>query len=137
MNIHNNYSDSITALLDDSKKEARKHRSPSVRPEHLLMAILKKRGTVADKIIDELHVNKADLTLDCESKLLKDVDENVDQVMSSPDFDDNTNNLMMLAALEARMDKKNTVQIEHLLLAMLHDHNNNQARVILESNNMN
>lgn len=137
MNIHNNYSDSITALLDDSKKEARKHRSPSVRPEHLLMAILKKRGTVADKIIDELHVNKADLTLDCESKLLKDVDENADQVMSSPDFDDNTNNLMMLAALEARMDKKNTVQIEHLLLAMLHDHNNNQARVILESNNMN
>lgn len=137
MNIHNNYSDSVTSLLDDSKKEARKHRSRLVRPEHVLMAILKRRGTVADKIIDELHVNKADLTLDCESRLLTDVDENADQVVTSPDFDDNTNKLMMLAALEARMDKKNTVQIEHLLLAILHDQNNNQARAILENNNMN
>ena len=37
MNIHNNYSDSVTSLLDDSKKEARKHRSRLVRPEHVLM----------------------------------------------------------------------------------------------------
>lgn len=134
--MHNNYSDSVTTLLDESKREARRHRSSSVRPEHLLMAILKRRGTIADKIIEELHINKVDLTLDCENKLLKDVDETKDDTSKSPDFDDKTNKLMMLAALEARMAKQNTVQIEHLLLAILHDNDNNPARIILEKNNM-
>ena len=135
--MHNNYSESVTTLLDDSKKEARRHRSRSVRPEHLLMAILKRRGTVADKIIDELHVNKADLTIDCENKLLHDVEDDASQTVTSPELDENTNNIMILAALEARMAKENTVEIEHLLLAILHDTNNNPARAILEKNNMN
>jgi ATP-dependent Clp protease ATP-binding subunit ClpC len=135
--MHNNYSESVTTLLDDSKKEARRHRSRSVRPEHLLMAILKRRGTVADKIIDELHVNKADLTIDCENKLLHDVEDDASQAVTSPELDENTNNIMILAALEARMAKENTVEIEHLLLAILHDTNNNPARAILEKNNMN
>ena len=135
--MHNNYSESVTTLLDESKREARRHRSRSVRPEHLLMAILKRRGTIADKIIEDLHINKVDLTLDCENRLLKDVDETIENEDKTPDFDENTNKLMMLAALEARMAKQNTVQIEHLLLAILHDANNNQARAILEKNNMN
>ena len=135
--MHNNYSESVTTLLDESKREARRHRSRSVRPEHLLMAILKRRGTIADKIIEDLHINKVDLTLDCENRLLKDVDETIENEDKTPDFDENTNKLMMLAALEARMAKQSTVQIEHLLLAILHDANNNQARAILEKNNMN
>ena len=135
--MHNNYYDSVTTLLDDSKIEARRHRSRSVRPEHLLMAILKRRGTVADKIIDKLHINKADLTIDCENNLLHDVDENPAQTVETPELDENTNNLMIRAALEARMAKEDTVEIEHLLLAILHDTNNNTARAILEKNNMN
>lgn len=138
--MHNNYSESITSLLDEGRREARRHRSRSVRPEHLLMAMLKRRNTITDKIIDKLNISKAELTLDCESSLLTDVDnDNVESVQAEtvPEFDENTNNLMMLAALEARMAHKDTVQLEHLLLAILHDTNNNQARDILEKNNMN
>lgn len=150
--MQNKFSESITTLIDEGRREARRHRSHSVRPEHLLMAMMKRRNTIADRIIDILHVSKTDITLDCESKLLADVEvENCanmtdaeDSVATSeqnaaaalPDLDENTNKLMRLAELEARMDKKNTVQIEHLLLAMLHDVNDNQARVILENNNL-
>jgi len=101
------------------------------------MAMLKRRDTIADKIIDKLNINKADLTLDCESRLLMDVDKNDVQEDVIPELDENTNKLMMLAALEARMARQDTVQIEHLLLAILHDANYNQAREILEQNNMN
>ena len=72
--MHNNYSESVTSLLDEGRREARRHRSRSVKPEHLLMAMLKRRNTITDEIIDKLNINKADLTIDCESRLLNDVD---------------------------------------------------------------
>lgn len=144
--MHNNYSENITSILDEGRREARRHRSSSVRPEHLLMAILKRRNTIADRIMDDLHVSKTDITIDCENQLLKDVDETKPmpeaeqdgetQDVSTLDFDDTTNKLMRLAALEARMARMDTVQIEHLLLAILHDVNNNQARSILENNHI-
>jgi ATP-dependent Clp protease ATP-binding subunit ClpC len=136
--MQNNYSENITSLIDEGKREARRHRSRSVRPEHLLMAILKRRGTIADKIMDQLHVSKTDITLDCETKLLSDVDKaDETNTAEAPDMDEQTNKLMRLAALEARMARQNTVEIEHLLLAILHDVNDNMARKILEQNNMN
>ncbi|MBQ0072609.1 MAG: ATP-dependent Clp protease ATP-binding subunit [Prevotella sp.] len=143
--MQTNYSESLTTLLDEGKREAKRHRSRSVRPEHLLMAILKRRNTIADTILTRLHASKTDITIDCETKLLQDVEgkgvagmneETVNVQNMMPELDENTNKLMRLAALEARMDKKDTVQIEHLLLAMLHDVNNNQARDILENNNL-
>lgn len=148
--MQNKYSDKIASLLDEGKREAKRHRSHTVRPEHLLMALLKQRNTIADKIMQQLQISKTDITIDCESQLLKDTDSNeescpidVQAVTDSattdpyPDLDEKTNQLMRLAALEARMDKKETVELEHLLLAILHDVNNNQARSILEHNNLN
>lgn len=145
----NKYSENITSLLDDSKKEAKRHRSRTVRPEHLLMALLKRRNTVADRIMDRLHVSKPDVTIDCERRLLEDVDAATndathpnDGIGSNsadelPALDEKTVQLMRLAYLEARMARKDNVQLEHVLLAILHDVDNNQARTILEQYNMN
>ena len=133
--MNSNYSEDITSLLDDGRREARRHRSRVVRPEHLLMAILKRRGTVADRIIDKLHASKPDITLDCETQLLKDV-EGVAEENCGETLSEESSVLMRLAALEARMNRKQTIDIEHLILAMLH-HENNMARTILENNNIN
>lgn len=137
--VQNNFSDRISSLLDEGRTEAKRHRSRTVRPEHLLMALLKRRNTIADRIMQRLNVSKTDITIDCESELLKDVEQKEGPEVgdSAPDLDEKTNQLMKLAALEARMDKRDTIQEEHLLLAILHDVNNNQARNILEHNNVN
>ncbi len=141
--MDSNYSENITSLLAEGRREARRHRSRTVRPEHVLMALLKRRNTVADRIMSRLNVSKTDITIDCENQLLKDVDERIEAVATvldadvEPAIDEKTDQIMRLAALEARMDRKETVQIEHLLLAILHDIDNNQARNILEQNNMN
>ena len=98
-----------------------------------------------------LHVSKPDVTIDCERQLLQDVEnaeetQNVENAENAapqekdaayPELDEKTKQLMRLAYLEARMAKKPEVQTEHLLLAMLHDVDNNQARSILEHYNMN
>lgn len=148
--MQNNYSDNISSLLDDGRREARRHRSRTVRPEHLLMAMLKRRNTITDMIMRKLNVSKPDVTIDCERRLLQDVESDADSDKeetlsetektvggSGPELDEKTKQLMRLAYLEARMGKCKEVQIEHLLLAMLHDVDNNQARSILESYNMN
>ena len=132
----NIYSDNIASIIDDGKIEARRHRSRLVRPEHLLMAMLKKRGTAVDTVIDSLNVNKADLTIECEAELLEGVD-NAEQRYVEPQLDESTDKLMTLAALEARMAREKTVDLEHLLLAILHDSEHNKARDILEKYNMN
>ena len=46
-------------------------------------------------------------------------------------------NILKLAVLEARLQHTKIVDIEHLLLAMLHDQVNNGAKNVLEMNNMN
>lgn len=140
--MRNKYSDKISSLLDESRREAKRHRSNTVRPEHLLMALLKQRDSVTDRIMRQLNISKTDVTIDCENQLMKDdkVSISTEQETDNdvyPDFDEKTDQLMKLAALEARMGRKDTVGLEHLLLAILHDVNNNQARSILENNNMN
>ena len=101
--------------------------------------------------MQKLNVSKPDVTIDCERQLLQDVEDaegmqsenNTENTLSQereatyPELDEKTKQLMRLAYLEARMAKKPEVQTEHLLLAMLHDVDNNQARCILEHYNMN
>ena len=70
--MHNKYSENITSLIDEGRREARRHRSTTVRPEHLLMALLKQRDTVADRIMRQLNISKTDVTIDCESRLKQD-----------------------------------------------------------------
>ena len=136
----NNYSDNINQLIDEGRREARRHRSATIKPEHLLMAILKRRNTVADSVMERLHVNKTDLTLDCENSLLNDININADTEdntkNATPELDNSSANIFRLASLEARMKNKQEIGIEHLLLAILHDISGNQARQILENNNV-
>ncbi len=137
----NNFSDNINKLIDEGRREARRHRSRTIKPEHLLMAILKRRNTVADSVIERLHVNKTELTLDCENTLLKNIDleETTEEATAqsvTPELDTTSANIFRLATLEARMKNKQEVGIEHLLLAILHDISGNMARQILESNNI-
>ena len=52
-------------------------------------------------------------------------------------FNDQTNSILRLADLEARMSHDHDVDVKHLLLAMLHDGMNSVAKDIMEENNMN
>ncbi len=52
-------------------------------------------------------------------------------------YSQNVSRVLMLAALEARMTKREVIDTDHLLLAILHDNGDNIARQILEQNNMN
>ena len=52
-------------------------------------------------------------------------------------MDEQANNILKLAVLEARMQHAETVDILHLFLAILHDSSNNGAKVVLEDSGFN
>ena len=52
-------------------------------------------------------------------------------------LNDNASNILKLAVLESRLQRAAYVDVQHVLLAILHDAANNGAKQILEMNNMN
>ena len=52
-------------------------------------------------------------------------------------LNEKASNILKLAVLEARLQRKQKVEEQHLLLAILHDHVENGAKQVLEFNNMN
>ena len=52
-------------------------------------------------------------------------------------LNEKASNILKLAVLEARIQRTNRVEEQHLLLAILHDQVNNGAKLVLEMNNMN
>ena len=52
-------------------------------------------------------------------------------------LNEKASNILKLAVLEARIQHSETVDVHHLLLAILHDQVDNGAKQVLELNNMN
>ena len=65
-------------------------------------------------------------------------EDDITQPISTSELvlNDQANKLLKLAVLEARMQHSQIVDVNHLLLAILHDQNNNGAKEVLESNNI-
>lgn len=108
-----------------------------VLPEHILLGILTEKTNSAHKIFHSLDVDenrivddlRTQIALTPEKPLPEDfVLKNVDAVYSG-----SATNILRLAVLEARMQHCDAVDVEHLLLAILHDGNASLAKRVLEN----
>lgn len=142
------YTDQLINLLKKTRHYAAQLHSKSVRPEHILLTMIKDRYDFPNQAMEHLNVDKEAVT----QKLLESIqdifnrqEQNNEPVnaetkdISEDDilFNDQTNSILRLADLEARMSHDNDVDVKHLLLAMLHDGMNSVAKDIMEENNMN
>ena len=142
------YTDQLINLLKKTRHYAAQLHSKSVRPEHILLTMIKDRYDFPNQAMEHLNVDKEAVT----QKLLESIQEifnrqeqnnepaNAEAKEISEDdilFNDQTNSILRLADLEARMSHDNDVDVKHLLLAMLHDGMNSVAKDIMEENNMN
>ena len=142
------YTDQLINLLKKTRHYAAQLHSKSVRPEHILLTMIKDRYDFPSQAMEHLNVDKEAVT----QKLLESIQDifnrqeqnnepvNAETKEISEDdilFNDQTNSILRLADLEARMSHDNDVDVKHLLLAMLHDGMNSVAKDIMEENNMN
>ena len=142
------YTDQLINLLKKTRHYAAQLHSKSVRPEHILLTMIKDRYDFPNQAMEHLNVDKDVITqrlLESIQDIFNRQEQNNEPVnaetkeISEEDilFNDQTNSILRLADLEARMSHDNDVDVKHLLLAMLHDGMNSVAKDIMEENNMN
>ncbi|MDE5947467.1 MAG: ATP-dependent Clp protease ATP-binding subunit, partial [Prevotella sp.] len=130
------FSPKVSEILAYSKEEAGRLASRAVGPEHLLLGLLRmKEGPVID-VFQRLDINIQAVKTGLEEKVRED-ELNMPVNTQEPVLNEKASNILKLAVLEARIQRTQRVDEQHILLAILHDQVNNGAKEILEFNNMN
>ena len=132
----NQFSPKVSEVLSFSREEAERLASPSVGPEHLLLGILREKSGPVTDLFTRLHLNTNAIKQQLEERVRE---NKTGRMLLSSEMllNDQANNILRLAVLEARLQRSQTVDIPHLFLAILHDNVDNGAKQVLEDNDVN
>jgi len=129
------FSPKLSEILAYSREEAARLASRSVGPEHLLLGLLRTNDGPVIDLFRQLDVNLSAVKVELESLVRQD---EITTPVHATDLtlNEQANNVLRLAVLEARIQRATSIDEQHLLLAILHDMAKNGARQVLELNNM-
>ena len=130
------FSPKVSEILAFSREEAARLASRSVGPEHLLLGMLRSSDGPVIDLFHRLNLNLQSVKTELEMRVKED---EIAEPIRTYDLvlNEKASNILKLAVLEARIQRTNKVDEQHLLLAILHDAVNNGAKQVLELNNMN
>ncbi|MFC2455539.1 MAG: ATP-dependent Clp protease ATP-binding subunit, partial [Segatella salivae] len=117
------------------REEANRLASRSVGPEHLVLGILREKDSLLHLLFQRMNINLDDVKNELEDKVRQDVITEV-IIDSELVLNEQASNILKLAVLEARIQHTQMVDVQHLILAILHDQVNNGAKEVLEGNHM-
>ncbi|MFW5509217.1 MAG: ATP-dependent Clp protease ATP-binding subunit [Prevotella sp.] len=129
------FSPKVSEILAFSREEATRLASRSVGPEHLLLGIIREKNSVVRDLFDRMKINEQTIKNELEERVRED-DANEPLNTRELVLNEKASNILKLAVLEARMQHTQTVDVQHLLMAILHDQMNNGAKEVLEFNNI-
>ena len=134
--MNNQFSQKVSEILIYSKQEAIRLNSDHVGPEHLLLGLLKEgSGRAIEVLQKKLYVDLGTIRNEIEARIETLSNDytysharitNENEVM----LDETSARILRLGILEARLLKKEVVSDEHLLLAILKQHDNMAAQVL-------
>lgn len=122
------YSERITRILGYSKEEALRLNNDYIGPEHLMLGMIRDGESRAiDLLRKKFYVNIPSI-----KEVLERTVRDNGQALISTDIALNkqSTTIMRLAVLEARLLKSEESDAEHMLLAILKQHDNTVARVL-------
>lgn len=129
------FSPKVSEILAYSREEANRLASRSVGPEHLVLGILREKDSLLHLLFQRMNINLTDVKNELEDKVRQDViTETI--IGSELVLNEQASNILKLAVLEARIQHTQMVDVQHLILAILHDQVNNGAKEVLEGNHM-
>ena len=129
------FSPKVSEILAYSREEANRLASRSVGPEHLVLGILREKDSLLHLLFQRMNINLNDVKNELEDKVRQDVITEV-IIDSELVLNEQASNILKLAVLEARIQHTQMVDVQHLILAILHDQVNNGAKEVLEGNHM-
>ena len=130
------FSHKVSEILAFSREEATRLASRSVGPEHLLLGMIREKTSPLRDLFSHLGINSRTIKEELEQKVRE---REINQPITTSELvlNEKASNILKLAVLEARIQHTQMVDVQHLLLAILHDQVNNGAKEVLEFNNMN
>ena len=115
----NQFSPKVSEVLSYSREEAERLASRAVGPEHIMLAILREREGAVSNMFGKLNLNLENIKSQLEERIKS---EEQSQLTYSNDImlNEQASNILKLAVLEARIQSTQTVDVQHILLAILH-----------------
>lgn len=132
----NQFSPKVSEILSFSREEAERLTSRSVTPEHIMLALLREKTGPVWELFNQWKVDIDSLKKEIEKKIQEQTTDTAVPVLDML-LNEQANNILKLAVLEARLQHAQTVDTPHLLLAILHDSSDNGAKKVLEDSGIN
>ena len=132
----NSFSQRVSENLSFSREEALRLSSGAIRPEHIVLGMLRDKQSPLKALLmgANIDVDKVKLQLE------KNIQENNSAAASSENgnisLDEHANNILKLSILEARLQHSKEVDVEHIILAILHDKMASGAKSVLLENGL-
>ena len=133
----NQFSPKVSDMLCFSREEAVRLSNSRVSPEHLLLGMMRDRQCPLMALFFKMNLDWDNLKREIETHL-RNLDGNAEKdYAEAPVLDEQASNILKLSVLEARLQHSQQVNVEHVILAILHDQSANGAKTLLESNGIN
>ena len=129
------FSPKVSEILAFSREEAARLASRSVGPEHLLLGMLRMNDGPVIDVFNRLNLNLRSVKSELEDRVRQD-ELGMPIKTNELVLNEKASNILKLAVLEARIQRLQKVDEQHLLLAILHDQVDNGAKQVLEFNNI-
>lgn len=133
--MNNQFSQRVSDIITYSKEEAHRLRNGAIDPEHLLLGMLRDNSGKAIEILQKLNIDLGRIKKRLESFLNEDEDYGLLPDEEDISLSPMTSKILKICILEARLLRSETVDTEHVLLAILKN-GDNLAATVLEENNV-
>jgi ATP-dependent Clp protease ATP-binding subunit ClpC len=123
--VINKFTQKAKRVLSLAQLEAERYKTQKISIEHLLLALMIEKGTIANRVLEDLGVS-----VDAVRKVVEE-ERKVEDEPKSYSLAEETKKLLERAIEEANLNNTATVGTEHLLLAMAADENSTGMQVLL------
>ena len=124
----NDFSQRMSEILSLSKEEAHRLHCKCIKPEHLLLGIIRKGKNAAIDILNKFNVDIANIKEKIEKECTEEQTEAA-QDISKIELGLKTAKILRLSTLEAR-NLKEVTDVEHILLGILKEKDNIAANIL-------
>lgn len=132
----NSFSQRVSENLSFSREEALRLSSGAIRPEHIVLGMLRDKQSPLKALLTGANIDVDKVRLQLEKNIQEDNSGAPSSDNGNISLDEHANNILKLSILEARLQHSKEVDVEHIILAILHDKMASGAKSVLLENGL-
>lgn len=132
----NSFSQKVSENLSFSREEALRLSSGAIRPEHIVLGMLRDKQSPLKALLTGANIDVDKVKLQLEKNIQEDNSAAASSDNGNISLDEHANNILKLSILEARLQHSKEVDVEHIILAILHDKMASGAKSVLLENGL-